>query len=211
MLAALAIFLLQGDARGELIITGLFDGPLSGGTPKGVELYVNADIADLSLYGLGSANNGGGSDGQEFTFDAVSASAGDFIYVASESTNFTSFFGFAPDYTDGAMLINGDDAVELFFNGSVADVFGDINMDGTGEPWDHVDGWAYRVDGTGPDGSTFVLGNWSFSGTDALDGETSNGTAANPVPIGTFNPVPEPTTFAMFGIAMFGMAYRRRS
>ena len=174
----------------DLIITAVYDGPLSNGTPKGVELYAVNDIPDLSIYGLGSANNGGGSDGQEFTFPADSVTAGTFIYVASESTGFTSFFGFAPDYTTGAMAINGDDAIELFANGSVSDVFGDINTDGTGEPWEYLDGWAYRVSGTGPDGSTFVLANWTFSGPNALDEETSNGTAATPVPIGTYAPTP---------------------
>ena len=59
-------------------------------------------------------------------------------------------------------------------------------MDGTGQPWEHVDGWAYRNIDTGPDCSTFVLGNWSFSGPNALDGETTNAGAATPFPIGTF-------------------------
>jgi len=52
------------------------------------------DVADLSAYGLGSANDGGGSDGVEFSFPAVPANAGDLIYVAAESTGFTDFFGF---------------------------------------------------------------------------------------------------------------------
>jgi hypothetical protein len=174
---------------GELIITGAFDGPLAGGTPKVVELYVANDIADLSQYGLGSANNGGGTDGIEFTFPAVSATAGQFIYVSTETVEFNNYFGFAPDYTNGgATLINGDDAVELFHLGAVIDVFGDINVDGTGQPWEYLDGWAYRNSSTGPDGTTFQLGNWSFSGINALDGETTNATAATPIPIGTFTP-----------------------
>ena len=65
-------------------------------------------------------------------------------------------------------------------------VDGDVYVDGTGEPWEHLDGWAYRVDETGPDGETFVLANWFFSGPNALDGETSNATAAVPFPIGTY-------------------------
>ncbi|MDX5586420.1 MAG: T9SS type A sorting domain-containing protein [Aureibaculum sp.] len=170
----------------NLIITGVIDGPLTGGIPKAVELYVANDIADLSIYGLGSANNGGGSDGQEFTFPADAATAGSFIYVASEDTAFSAFFGFAPDYTDSAANINGDDAIEIFMSGAVIDVFGDIDTDGTGEPWEHLDGWAYRNDNTGPDGSTFVLANWSFSGPNALDNETTNASAATPFPIGTY-------------------------
>ena len=171
----------------DVVITGVIDGPLSGGVPKAVELCVLNDVPDLSAYGIGSANNGGGTDGEEFTFPAGAASAGTFLYVASESTGFEDFFGFPPSYTSGALAINGDDAVELFLSGAVADVFGDINTDGTGQPWEHLDGWAYRNDSTGPDGSTFVLGNWSFSGTNALDGETTNATATTPFPIGSYS------------------------
>jgi len=170
----------------DLVISGVYDAGLTGGTPKGVELYVIADIADLSLYGIGSANNGGGSDGQEFTFPAVAVTAGTFIYVASEATQFTNFFGFAPDYTSGSMAINGDDALELYGSSAVIDTFGDINTDGSGEPWEYLDGWAYRVNNTGPDGATFVIGSWNFSGINVLDNETSNATAATPVPVGTY-------------------------
>jgi len=183
---ALSLFATAASAS-DLVITGVIDGPLSGGLPKAIEVKACADIADLSIYGLGSANNGGGTDGEEFTFPADSAVEGQYIYVSNEDVQFQAFFGFAPDYIDYASTsINGDDAVELFMNGGVVDVFGDISVDGTGEPWEHVDGWAYRVDQTGPDGSTFVLENWYFSGPNALDGETSNATAAVPFPLGTY-------------------------
>lgn len=170
----------------DLVITGVVDGPITGGIPKAIELYAINNISDLSIYGVGSANNGDGSDGEEFTFPADAATAGDYIYVASEDVEFVTFFGFAPNYTSDAANINGDDAIELFMSGSVVDVFGDINVDGSGEPWEYLDGWAYRVSGTGPDGSTFVLSNFTYSGPDALDGETSNATAAVPWPIGTY-------------------------
>ncbi|PHR31938.1 MAG: hypothetical protein COA38_06940 [Fluviicola sp.] len=190
-----------GAPANNLVITGAYDAGLTGGTPKGVELYVLADIADLSQYGVGSANNGGGTDGEEFTFPAVSVTAGTYIYLASETVQFTNFFGFAPDYTDGAMSINGDDAVELFFGGNVIDVFGDINTDGSGEPWDFLDGWAYRNSGTGPDGTSFALGSWSFSGINVFDGQTSNATAPTPFPIGTYayaaGPGPTPVTLTV--------------
>ena len=185
----------RADAQ-NLVITGVVDGPLPGGLPKAVELCAIGDIPDLSAYGVGSANNGGGTDGEEFTFPAGAVSAGTYIYVASEAPGFSNFFGIAPDYTSGALSINGDDAIELFFNGAVSDVFGDINVDGTGEPWEHLDGWAYRNSGTGPDGSTFQLASWFFSGPNALDGETSNDTASTPFPIGSYAscqaPEPDP-------------------
>ena len=185
---ALFFGLSSGPAMAQdLVLTGVIDGPLTGGVPKAVEIYVINNVADLSVCGVGSANNGGGSDGQEFTFPADAAVAGTYLYVASEVPEFTNFFGFAPDYTGGALAINGDDAIELFCNGVVIDVFGDINVDGTGQPWEYLDGWAYRNDNTGPDGSTFQLASWSFSGINALDGETSNATAATPFPLGTYS------------------------
>lgn len=191
-------FFLCGTARADLIITAVFDGPITGGVPKGVELYATADVADLSIYAFASVNNGGGIDTIEFTFPAVAVTAGDYIYLASEAVAFNDFFGFSPDYTSGAANINGDDAILLFKNGVKHDIFGDENVDGNGEPWEYLDGWAYRVSGTGPDGSTFVLANWTFSGPNALDGETTNASATTPVPIGTYGGTsPAATVLAM--------------
>ena len=171
----------------DIVISGVIDGPLSGGVPKAVELYVINDISDLSEYGIGTANNGGGTDGEEFTFPAVSASAGSYIYVASEIDGFTAFFGNAPDYTSSAMGINGDDAIELFNNGGVIDTFGDINTDGTGTVWEYLDGWAYRNTGEVANGGNFDANNWTFSGVNALDNSSSNSEASTAFPIATFS------------------------
>jgi predicted extracellular nuclease len=171
----------------SLVISGIIDGPLTGGLPKAIELTALADIADLSIYGLGSANNGGGSDGEEFTFPSDSISRGDVIYVATESAEFTSFFGFAPTYVSAsAASVNGDDAIELFENGTVIDLFGEIDVDGTGQPWDYLDGWAYRSATAPAPTTTFDPADWTFSGINALDGETSNATAITPFPAGQY-------------------------
>ena len=172
-----------------LIITAIFDCPLSGGMPKGIELYVIEDIPDLNRYGIGTANNGGGSDGMEYSFpEGSSASAGDYIYVSRDDAKFTEFFGFSPDYIGGnSVYFNGDDAVELFIDGiEVIDVFGDIDTDGSGESWEYTDGWAYRNSGVGANNGNFILNDFTYSGINALDGESSNDAAATPVPIGTW-------------------------
>lgn len=192
-----------GEVTSDMLISGVFDGPLTGGTPKVIELYVINNIADLSAYGFGSANNGGGSEGEEFTFPNVAATAGDYIYIATESANFNTYFGFNPDYEDGAAGINGDDAIELFQNGQVIDTFGDINTDGTGEDWDYLDGWAYRNDNTGPDGSNFTISNWTFSGVDVNDNQTDNSSATTPFPIGSFETTMDVNSFSAANLKLY--------
>ncbi|MBT8259457.1 MAG: T9SS type A sorting domain-containing protein, partial [Bacteroidia bacterium] len=189
-----------------IIITGVFD-VQDGSAPKGVELYATQNIADLSVFGVGSANNGGGTDGEEFTFPVASATAGQFIYIVGtgQVADFTTFFGFAPDYESGAMFINGDDAIELFENGQVIDIFGDIDCDpnATSSPcpeWEYTDGWAYRNDATGPDGLTFALANWMFSGVGTLDGIPGNGDSTSPFPIGTYS---ETLSLESFDVSSF--------
>ncbi len=171
----------------SLLISGVIDADLPGGLPKAIEIYVINDIADLSMYGLGAANNGGGTDGEEFTFPAEAAVAGSYLYIASETDNFTAYFGFAPTYvSSNAAGINGDDAVELFQEGVVVDLYGDIDVDGNGTEWEYMDSWAYRNNGAGPS-ETFDLAEWNILGVSGIDGEVDNGTSANPWPIGTYS------------------------
>ena len=208
-----AFALLTLTSQAALYLTGIFDGPLSGGTPKGIELYASDNVADLSAYAIGTANNGGGTDGAEFTLSG-SATAGDYIYVVANGNEdeFTSFLGGSATFASSALGINGDDAIELFHNEAVVDTFGDINVNGDGEDWDYTDGWAYRNTVTA--GGAFTTSDWTFSGLNAWDGATSNASSGSVMPIGTFTttPVPEPSTYALL-VGLVGLSYtlnRRR-
>ncbi|MEY3437916.1 MAG: hypothetical protein RL265_501, partial [Bacteroidota bacterium] len=171
-----------------LIIAGIADGPLPGGLPKVIEFYAIEAIADLSVYGFGSASNGGGTDGVEYTFPAVALAAGQHYYVSTDSASFNVFFGFAANAIEPlASNNNGDDAVELFLNGVVVDVFGLIDVDGTGQNWEYLDGWAYRNTGSMPNYGVFDITDWTFSGIDVFDNQTTNATTPISFPIGTFS------------------------
>ena len=54
---------------------------------------MNRDIADLSRYSLGVANNGGGTDGIEFTFPSMRAEEEDQILVARDPGLIASYLG----------------------------------------------------------------------------------------------------------------------
>lgn len=182
-----------GDTGGNsgispLVITSIFDGPLSGGVPKGIEVFVAQDIADLSTCSIRGSNNGATPSGTGFTINKTSgnnsASRGDFLYFASEETGFTEFFGFAPDATTGQLSINGDDVVELLCNGDVVDAYGVAGVDGTGSDWEYLDGWAYRNTDTSAK-AAFDVTDWFVAGRNILDGESSNSTSM--IPLGTYS------------------------
>ena len=186
----------------DLLITGVIDGPLSGGTPKAVELFALEDIADLSRFAIGSANNGSGSDGVELILDG-SASKGSFIYVATEENAFNTWFGFNPTLVnDFATAINGNDAIELFYDSTaqfsggelVVDIFGAVDGDASSGGWNYANGWAYRNNFTASDSSIFNIDNWFFSGVDALNSESTNASASMPFPAGTYQPVQQVST-----------------
>ncbi len=172
----------------DLVLTGIMDGPLEGGTPKIIQLYAKEEIPDLSLYGLGSTTNGNGKSSMEFVLSG-SAVAGQYLYVSREQAGFEAFFGFSPDFIDSVAIINGDDAIELFYQPTedaipaVYDTYGDIHTDGTGEPWEYTNGWAHRTITDLQEVSVFDSNQWVFSGKNELVGATTNATAKTPFPI----------------------------
>ncbi|MBL7471417.1 Ig-like domain-containing protein [Robertkochia sediminum] len=162
------------ELKGVLAL--LWDGSGTNGG-KAWHLRVNKDVEDLSIYGIGVANNGGGTDGQEFTLPAVSAKEGDNILIAREPGTITAYFGgcankfdLVIDSQDTANQ-NGDDAIELFENGVVIETYGDANVDGTGEGWEYSGTWAYKMDGI-----------WTVGGLDCAATATSNANSACPYP-----------------------------
>jgi hypothetical protein len=165
---AIAYLFSLGINAQDLMLQGIidFDVPSAGSDGKAIHVLVINDIENLSLYGIGVANNGNGTDNQEYTFPAVSVLAGDNILVARSPESMASFLG----ATEANLMLanddisqNGDDAIELFYNGEVIETFGDIDVDGTGEVWEYTDSWAYKVNG-----------DWTYGGVACtLESETS--------------------------------------
>ena len=214
-----AILMVGSSAQANLLITGVFDAPLPGGDPKGVELTATSDIADLSIYGLETVGNGGVSNGvPDAPLPAGSLLAGEHYYVTNhDGVDFTQWFnGLVADFPsapNAAVSHNGDDVIILYESGAVHDQFGETGVDGTGTAWESLDGWAYRNNGSLANAGAFSAANWTFSGPNAWDGADlpddsgTNAGSSSVMPIGTYA-VPEPASLTL--IALGGLAMLRR-
>jgi hypothetical protein len=182
---------------GNLTFTAIMDlttpiGGNSGG--KAVMLTANQNISDLSTYGFGSAGNGGGSDGEEYTFPSISINAGQHVIVCRDSLALSTYFDGCLEQFPGSLypnLIiedtieptgNGNDAYELFFNGNVIETFGDIvhafgTSGFTDLPWAYRGSWAWK-DTAAPN-----VGNWVYGVDNCSDSSTTTQTSACPFPL----------------------------
>ncbi len=172
---------------GNLYIAGAIDGPLAGGQPKAMQLCASASIADLSIYGIESVSNGGGSaNTPEYNFPPDALNAGDCIWISGNFDDFNSFFGFEACFASGVIGSNGDDAYLLYCSGTLEDALGEPDTDGTGQCWDYVDGWIINNTMT-PNGGAFDCVNYTMSGTGVLSGESTNAGSTTPYPNTTIN------------------------
>jgi hypothetical protein len=163
-----------------LALQGIIDFtvPSGGSNGKAIHVVASADIADLSSFGIGVANNGGGTDGIEYTFPVASVSSGDDILVVRSEEAMAAYF--ADCYSEfehvflgnSGISQNGDDAIELFEYTVVIETFGDIDVDGSGEEWDYLDSWAYKVDGV-----------WTYGGVNCTDGTQTTYDSDCPYPL----------------------------
>ena len=156
----------------ELSLKGITDFKIPFGTSAGKSIHLIADtnITNLSIYGIGVANNGGGTNGQELRFPAIAVAKGNQIIVVRDSASIASYFGecwsaFNTIIIDSAGIVsqNGDDAVELFKVGEVVETFGNANIDGTGKDWEYTGSWAFKNN----------TGNWIYGALNCTDSSTT--------------------------------------
>ena len=169
----------------NLALQGIID--IDGGFKKAVHVRATEDIADLSVYKLQAYNNANSSPGGSYILSG-SASAGDDILIANDGDALDAYMSTSTIFdfvfnTGSFPSINGDDSIELLMNDSSVEVFGDPGTDGTGEPWEYTNSWAYKVDDT-----------WTYGGVGCTDGSdiTWESSCVYPLAIGQ-EPVPSVT------------------
>ncbi len=156
----------------QLSLKGITDfiTPTAGSSGKAIYLVANEAIPNLSIYGLGIANNGGGTDGQEYRFPNLAVPQGGQIILARDTAALATYMSscwskFTVVLVDtlGVVNQNGDDAIELFRVGESVETFGNVNVDGSGEDWEYTGSWAYK-------NST---GNWIVGEVNCTDSSTT--------------------------------------
>ena len=121
----------------SLVIGGVLDltVPEAGSAGKALQLVAIDDIADLSVYAIGVANNGGGTDGVEANLPAVALAAGESFWFLRDTSAYQNYFGdvfgeYDVNYAiDSDVSQNGDDAIELFMISGGVETLVDLYWD----------------------------------------------------------------------------------
>ncbi len=91
--------------------------------------------------------------------------AGGTYTIAYSQSNFNTAYGFNPDQEDGIISGNGDDAYFLYYDGdhttgTLVDIFGAINEDGSGKDWEYTNSKAVRKRSVTSPNTTWTLSEW---------------------------------------------------
>lgn len=175
------------QAWSYVIITGIIDGPLEGGAPKALELYLSG-FEELRFYTFYRSVNGGpfgSGSGSVATFDGAWGDTFVYLVKPDHVEAFHAVFGnegcYAHVIPAGIISGNGNEAFQI------RDSTGTVVIDQVW--WENAedsyrDSYWYRNHGTGPD-SCWQSSNWVALGNDGLDGLDEAGLRAA-VPFGSY-------------------------
>jgi hypothetical protein len=174
-------------ARGEVMITSILDGTLTGGCPKVIELFVTG-TENLGNYEIWRSLNGapfGSGSGSRSTMSGTFSNTFVYLVKTDHAGIFVSVWGDEGIYANvvlmGIIGGNGNDGFQIRDKAtySVIDQVWEENDSDS-----YRDSYWYRRHGTGPDGG-WLLSSWETPGNDFLDGMDEAGLRAW-VPFGTY-------------------------
>jgi hypothetical protein len=163
-----AFLLLSYAAKSQdgLFISEIID-PADDYSGRFIELF-NAGTAPVDFsatpYYLSRQSNGGTSWGDLLLEGSVPA--GETFVIGG--SGFADLYGFVPDQETGILIGNGDDTYCLFSGGdhtggTLHDIYGAIDVDGTGEPWEYVDQRAVRIAGVAVPNAVWTAAEWEIT------------------------------------------------
>ncbi len=182
-------------AQDGLFISEVAD-PADEYTGRFIELFNAGSEAvdfDNTPFYLTRQSNGGTSWGEVQLSGSLAAGS---TYVIGGSA-FESSHGFAPDLVTGILTGNGDDPYSLYEGGGhesgvLYDIFGETDIDGTGEPWEYTDSRAVRVPEISGPGILWTASEWLITPADMADCDPGTHNGSTPV-----DPDPEPGEFTL--------------
>ncbi len=139
-----------------------------------VELYnvgaTTIDFSNTTVYFDRQANGGNHSSIQL----TGRIEPGATYTIATNASNFYTFYGFYPDLAFGSVTGNGDDGYFLYVGGDettglLFDAYGELDVDGTGELWEYEDSRAVRNTGITAPNSTWTDSEWTITTADIAD------------------------------------------
>ncbi|QDU55454.1 lamin tail domain-containing protein [Aeoliella mucimassa] len=177
-LAAAVLCVIATQAQAGLIISEVVDATLAGGNPKFVEI-TNTSSTDYTFSGGGIIVQSNSNTDLDIDVDltGVTIAALDSYVIQSTSNTgqevFESTYGFAADLYTDAFFSNGDDRYILTLSDDasvLADIHGEIDVDGTGTDWEYTDGYAYRLPSVNTgNGGVYDHSEWFTGGVNSLE------------------------------------------
>ncbi|MFH0758255.1 MAG: cohesin domain-containing protein [Bacteroidota bacterium] len=171
-MAAMLILSLSARSQDGLFISEVTD-PADDYSGRFIELF-NAgpeavDFSSRTIY-LSRQSNGGTGWG-DLQLEGMVAAGETFVIGGSA---FAGVFGFVPDQETGILIGNGDDAYFLYLDGdhvegTLHDIYGALDTDGTGEPWEYEDSRAVRVQGISIPNPVWTDSEWEIASAGVAD------------------------------------------
>ncbi|MFH1749073.1 MAG: hypothetical protein ABIG44_18740 [Planctomycetota bacterium] len=167
------------SANAQLIISEVVIGAESGDCPRFIEI-TNTGMQNYTFPAGGLIIQSGDSTDVDVDEDltGVTIRAGQSYVICSNlgcTGAFLAVFGFnanrytMTDFEGGDARVILTDAAD---GSNLIDIYGEFGVDGTGQPWEYLRGYAYRLpaynSGTG---QTFEAGQWFLGGLDSLAGD----------------------------------------
>lgn len=171
-MGVLLIVSLSARAQNGLFISEVTD-PADDYTGRFIEIYNAGSEAvdfDASLFYLSRQSNGGTTWGEVQLTGVIPAGE---AYVVGGSA-FETLYGFAPHLVTGILIGNGDDAYCLFRDGNhssgiLHDIYGEIDVDGSGTLWEYEDSRALRISGVKTPNPLWNLTEWEITPANMAD------------------------------------------
>jgi hypothetical protein len=168
----MAILSISVNAQDGLFISEVTD-PADNYNGRFIELYNSGteavDFNTITMY-LSRQSNGTTTWGEVQLAGTVGA--GETFVLGGSS--FETVYGFPPDQQTGIITGNGNDAYVLFLNGNhttgtIHDIYGAVNIDGTGTLWEYTDSRAIRLEGITTPRTIWDAAEWEISPANVLD------------------------------------------